>query len=103
MDDPRRDPYVCDTIGRNPFLNLLLLLSALLSALTGVVGGVQRLQVSPALERSIDVAAVRKVAALATRRPAAAVTSLGEVAAGVAPMNIRFAPAAPLWASRPRI
>jgi hypothetical protein len=84
-------------------LNLLLLLSALLSALTGVAGGAQRLDAAPAVARSIGRSAIQAVAPAATSRPPATRPVLIEV---VAPL-VRFtqaviAPAIPLWASRRR-
>lgn len=84
-------------------MNLLLLLSALLSALTGVGGSVRQPQVAQAVaqqQRVATIAAARHIAA--TRRPVQAMATLAVSA--VPPLATTFAltAAEPAWALRPR-
>ena len=84
-------------------MNLLLLLSALLSALTGVGGGVRGQQAVQAVaERSVTVAASARVARAATIRPLAAVPTPASQAPGVALAVFALRPVAPIFASRRR-
>lgn len=86
-----------------PSVNLLLLLSAILSALTGVGGGVGRLQAAPAVAQcSVDRVAARAVAIAPAMRPVAALPGLVAVARAPLTMAARVALAVPLWASRRR-
>ena len=84
-------------------MNLLLLLSALLSALTGVGGSVRQPQLAQAVamqERAATIVAARRIAV--TQRPAQHIATL--VVSAVAPVVVATAPAAiePAWASRRR-
>ena len=83
-------------------MNLLLLLSALLSALTGVVGGAQRLDAAPAVARSIGRSATLAAETVATSRPLAALPVLVAVAPLAMPVRVITARAVPLWANRRR-
>ncbi len=98
----RRNPYVLATANRiGPDLNLLLLLSALLSALTGAVPGVRRAEV-PQVAQAITAAQVGQAAvATATQRPAPALATLRSVAAGPAVTGALFAAPA-IWMDRRR-
>ena len=83
-------------------MNLLLLLSALLSALTGVVGGAQRVERAPALARSLEQPAASVAVAIpAWRAPLAAFDAPGvaRVAVRLRAFVVTFAP---LWANRRR-
>lgn len=83
-------------------VNLLLLLSALLSALTGVGGGVRAAQ-APVVVTQVAVSASssRQVSPAAQARPVAALPALGDVRAIHGPAW-RIAPTAPLYLSRRR-
>jgi hypothetical protein len=102
LDDVRRNPYVLATANRiGPDLNLLLLLSALLSALTGAVPGVRRAEV-PQVAQAIAAAQVGQAAvAIATRKPRPALATLRSVAAGTAVAVVLFAAPA-IWMDRRR-
>ncbi|WBH16610.1 hypothetical protein [Sphingomonas radiodurans] len=82
-------------------MNLLLLLSALLSALTGV-GGSLRTPVPTVVEGSIAVRRAPVAAYRLTERPVASLPSLARVAAGG--LDRIFAPIVrePVFASRRR-
>jgi len=83
-------------------LNLLLLLSALLSALTGVVGGAQRVERAPALARSLEQpVASAAVATPSWRAPLAAFAGLGAARIAIR-LRAFVVTSAPLWASRRR-
>ena len=92
-------PRVANDIG--PRLNLLLLLSALLSALTGAVPGVRRAEAPQAVAQAIVKAqAGRAAVAQRTERPSTVVPTLVAVAYG----TLRTLPLAPvaLWMDRRR-
>ena len=82
-------------------MNLLLLLSALLSALTGVGGTRGGLAAQPVCERPVEVRAVRAATALVARRPAQALPNV-TVLARAAGSALRLVAAEPLFASRRR-
>ena len=84
-------------------MNLLLLLSALLSALTGVGGGVRGGQAVQAVaERQAMAETAIAVARARTNRPAAALPTLTAQAVPVALAMFPVHPATPLYASRRR-
>ena len=83
-------------------MNLLLLLSALLTAITGVVGGTRAPQVAQAVSGAAQGAAVADARVkLVAMRPVQGIPSVQAVApaAGAA---LTFASAEPIWASRRR-
>ncbi len=97
LDDPGPDPYV------RPAMNLLLLLSALLSALNGVGVAVRRQELAQSVAQ-IAAAADRvcDTTAAASSRPRAAMPSLAQVAAaGTRRAVPLFAAIAP-WTERRR-
>jgi hypothetical protein len=83
-------------------LNLLLLLSALLSALTGAVPGVRRAE-APQAVAQVMVAAQAGQAAVAsmTQRPTAARATLASLAHGAA-LPTPMLPAVAIWTDRRR-
>lgn len=84
-------------------MNLLLLLSALLSALTGVGSGVRSGQAVQAVaERSATAVATVAVAPARTIRPVAGLPTLAEQALPVALATFAVRPVAPIFASRRR-
>lgn len=84
-------------------MNLLLLLSALLSALTGVGGGVRTGQAVQAVaERSATAVAAVAVVRTRTTRPSAELPTLAEQALPVALASFTVRPVAPIFASRRR-
>ena len=96
LDARRRNPYV------TPAMNLLFLLSALLSALAGVgtrAAGPEPVQ-AVALE-SARVAVASKVAARFSVRPVAALPLLPAVAHATLAMTFNVA-TIPVWATRRR-
>ena len=83
-------------------VNLLLLLSALLSALTGVGGGVRPAQAAVAVSRVAETAvSVARIAPNAAVRPAFALPTRAAVAS-IDGAAWALAPAAPLYLSRRR-
>lgn len=103
MDDTRRNPYVLATANRiGPDLNLLLLLSALLSALTGAVPGVRRAEAPQAVAQAMAAAQIGQAAVTRTTlRPTPERATLASVATGAAlPVALFAAPAR--WMNRRR-
>lgn len=83
-------------------VNLLLLLSALLSALTGVGAGVRPAQAAVAVSRVADTAvSASRIAASPSTQPVFALPDRADVASITGPVW-RLAPAAPLYLSRRR-
>lgn len=83
-------------------VNLLLLLSALLSALTGAGAGVRPAQAAVAVSRAAESAAsVDRAASISPARPAFALPMRASVARIDGPAW-RLAPTAPLYLSRRR-
>ena len=96
-----------DVTGPHPYvrrcMNLLLLLSAMLSALSGAGLGARVPQAPVAVNVVAAVATAARVARVAiVGRPAQAMPSLGDLAPGAALAAWRVAPAAPLYLSRRR-
>ena len=84
-------------------MNLLLLLSAMLSALSGAGIGVRAPQAPVAVNSIAVVASSAQVARVAVAgRPAAALPAPGRTAARPVLARWRLAPAAPLYLSRRR-
>ncbi len=84
-------------------VNLLLLLSALLSALTGVGGSVRAQDRAQAVaEGSIAAAKVAVAPRAATLRPIAALASLAESARVDLDKTLTLTPAEPAYATRRR-
>lgn len=83
-------------------MNLLLLLSALLSALTGIGGSVRQAPVAQAVTQQTRAAVAATVAQRVAARPAQAVATL--IASAVAPLAaaIALTPAEPAFATRRR-
>ncbi|KTT70882.1 hypothetical protein [Sphingomonas endophytica] len=83
-------------------MNLLLLLSALLSALTGVGGSVRQPQVAQAVAQQVKAAAIASAARRIAARPVQAVATLA--ASAISPVVRVVAPVAaePIFASRRR-
>ena len=81
-------------------MNLLLLISAMLSALTGVGGGVRQVQPAAAVAQAAQVQVARNVAP-ATIRPQAAIPTIADVSAS-AGAALSLAVAQPLFATRRR-
>jgi hypothetical protein len=95
VDVSARRSYVADA------MNLLLLLSALLSALAGVGGSVR----APSPAQAVTSAAAAQVAPAPPARASARPVSVPPALAGVAAMRMTIAAlplAIPLWASRRR-
>lgn len=97
---------IVDALASNPYvtraMNLLLLLSALLSALTGVgtrVGGPEPVQA--VAQENARVAVAAKVARRLSLRPVSALPQLAEVAL-VAPAITFTVTTIPAWATRRR-
>lgn len=86
---------------RGVSVNLLLLLSALLSALTGVGGTRGAATPQAVCARSVEVGAVRIAATVAATRPVQALPVLADVSAGSGAALILTA-VEPLFASRRR-
>ncbi|WP_425229774.1 hypothetical protein [Sphingomonas sp.] len=83
-------------------MKLLLLLSALLSALTGAGGPARAMQTPVAVSRVAEKAAVQRITGLAAHgRPIQALPVLRRDDGGAAAAWV-FAPATPLYASRRR-
>lgn len=98
MDDGARNPYVANA------MNLLLLLSALLSALTGAGGAVRGPQAAQTIACEAEAArAVPAAKAIAAHRPTPVVTMLVSVAGAMMDPTRTLAQHVPIWASRPRI
>lgn len=96
MDDRGHNAYV------GCAMNLLLLLSALLSALTGAGAGVRRPEVAQAVSARSVVASPVRIAVRPAQRPVAALPTLvrsAAMAGGVRPVLLG---AVDLWASRRR-
>lgn len=82
-------------------MNLLLLLSALLSALTGAVPGVRGQSAQAVAQGSVCAQSVAATPAKVLIRPVAGLATLAEVAAADALRAIAVV-ALPLWAERRR-
>lgn len=97
MDAVRAAPYVPRTV------NLLLLLSALLSALTGVSGGA-RIEAPQVLSQAlVDTAPAKAIAARVQARPVQALATIAIVAAApLLPMIRAIEPAPSLLTNRRR-
>lgn len=95
LDEPYDTPYV-----RNR-MNLLLLLSALLSALTGAVPGMRGQSAQAVVQGSVCSQSVAATPAKVLIRPAFAVATLPQVAAASALRAIAVV-VSPLWAERRR-
>ena len=82
-------------------MNLLLLLSALISALTGVVPGVRGQAAQAVAQGSVCAKSVAVAVVKIATRPVAGLASLEDVAAGATP-RVLAVPAAPIWTDRRR-
>ena len=82
-------------------MNLLLLLSALLSALTGAVPGVRGQSAQAVAQGSVCAQAAKVAVAKIGERPVAALASLEDVAVSAA-MQVIAVSMTPIWASRRR-
>jgi hypothetical protein len=83
-------------------MNLLLLLSALLSALTGVVPGVRGQSAQAVAQGSICAQAAVVAVAKVAVRPVARLASLAEIAVSATPRAIDLG-TTPIWADRRRV
>lgn len=83
-------------------VNLLLLLSALLSALTGVGGTARQPQVAQAVAQQARAAATVAARATAEHRPVAVPLALAILAAAPLALSWRIAASVPAYASRRR-
>lgn len=83
-------------------MNLLLLLSALLSALTGIGGSVRQPAAAQAVARQAQVAAVAAVHGRVAARPVQAVATLARVAVAPRWTMVAWMPAEPPFATRRR-
>lgn len=96
MDAARLRPYV-------RHVNLLLLLSALLSAFTGVQTGARSPQATVAVVKVAEVAiSGRAVRAAIAGRPAVPLPTMGMTSRATSDVELRLTPAAPLYLSRRR-
>jgi hypothetical protein len=84
-----------------PIVNLLLLLSALLSALTGAVPGVRGQSAQAVAQGSVCSQSVAAMSAKVLRRPVSGIVMLPQVAVASALRTIVVV-ALPLWAERRR-
>lgn len=82
-------------------MNLLLLLSALLSALTGVVPGVRGQSAQAVAQGSVCSQSVAATPAKILRRPVSGLATLSQVAVAGAQRTIAVV-SLPLWAERRR-
>ena len=82
-------------------MNLLLLLSALISALTGVVPGVRGQAAQAVAQGSVCATTVAAVVVKIATRPVAGLASLEDVAAAATPRVLAVS-AAPIWTDRRR-
>jgi len=84
-------------------LNILLLLSALLSAFTGALAGAGQVAPRPALSRGLAAAPITvRVVPQKAARPQPARITLATVAAAPIAMAVAPLPASPIFASRRR-
>ena len=83
-------------------MNLLLLLSALLTALTGVGSGARTPQMAQAVAQQARVASTVATVATAARRPLETWSTLAAAATAPLAAGWRLAPSSPLYAGRRR-
>lgn len=83
-------------------MNLLLLLSAFVTALTGAITGVQRVQMPAVTERSVDHPAARVGAAVAAIRPVQPLPILSALVDGPVGVEPPVVAIIAPWASRRR-
>ncbi|KQU55630.1 hypothetical protein ASG67_05650 [Sphingomonas sp. Leaf339] len=83
-------------------MNLLLLLSALLSAITGIGGSVRAPDAVQVTAGQATVAVARSICPRSAHRPVQGIAPLAAVAVSVVAPIWPLAPFRPIWASRRR-
>ncbi|MBJ6121027.1 hypothetical protein [Sphingomonas mollis] len=83
-------------------MNLLLLLSALLSAITGIGGSVRAPDAVQVTAGQAAVAVAQSICPRAAHRPVQGIAPLAAMAAAIVTPAWSVAPSQPLWASRRR-
>lgn len=83
-------------------MNLLLLLSALLSAITGIGGSVRAPDAVQVTAGQTAVAVTQAICSCVARRPVQRTVSLTEAAVAVVSPSWSITPLQPIWASRRR-